>query len=56
MPGLPGDDDIEVPPGGVPVLELGDLDLEAPPAGVGGHPLVGLEAEDAAPALQEGSG
>jgi hypothetical protein len=48
VPGLPGEDRVEHPAGGVPVLELRHLDFEPAPAGVLGHPRVDVDPENLA--------
>jgi hypothetical protein len=56
VPRLPGDDRVEAPPGGVPVLELRHLDVEPARPGEVGHPRVGVDAEHpAAGRLEEPS-
>jgi hypothetical protein len=48
MPGLPGDNGVEAPAGGVPVLELRHLDTRSwipTPTDQPGHVILGMGAE-----------
>jgi hypothetical protein len=49
VPGLPGDDRVKAAPGAVPVLERRHLGVDSGATGEGGHPRVGLDAENPAP-------
>ena len=53
MPGLPGDDRVECPPGAFPGLERRHLDLDAGPPGQAGHPRVGIDPKHPAPGRVE---
>jgi hypothetical protein len=48
VPGLPGDDSVECPACGVPVLELRHLGFDPEPPRQAGHPRVGVDPEHAA--------
>jgi hypothetical protein len=45
VPGLPGDDRVEVPAGGVPGFERRHIDLDSGAPGEVGHPGVGLHPQ-----------
>jgi hypothetical protein len=53
VPRLAGDDGVEAPAGGLPVLEARDLDLGAAAPGEAGHPRVDLDAEHPAAERRE---
>jgi len=53
VPGLPGDDRVECPPGAFPGLERRDLHLDAGPPGQAGHPRVGIDPKHPAPGRLE---